>query len=273
MKVVISLVLLVFVFFPSHPHASENLSKPRGLFEGFAPTKTGIHLFEFNEDGNHHMFAISMVKLFTVGKRYKFTDDDITCTSNNCSFSLVTSSDIENHVFTLSPFQADSYNVTETFRAKAEGEVHSTIYSIVAKKKQSIVREFFANNDKLLREFDFENDSSIQGVYIGNISQPGSNDNLALLEIYADKPSKLTRYFFGMSITNDVTFDFNSLLLSNDTYNGTVIGKFDEGEITLIKRTNNLIDGYLLERVKSKIMRIGQFRVYRAKPVSQDQDP
>ncbi|WP_448553628.1 hypothetical protein [Thalassotalea montiporae] len=262
-KIAILLSLLLQAVSIGYVMAKDVSLKP-GLYEGISEHE--FVLLQLNENGNHKIFKMNIPSAFQHGKQRDFSEQNIHCDQLRCLITFDTEGTDYIDYLSLAPEYEDSSNVMvfEQTKSRAGEPMVSRAYQLSYQKNRSTIREYWSKYRETIDKLLALPEQGIYGLWVGTIRKDDKVELLSLA-VYPDQPSTLTKFFLGMGITNETSFEPQQLVKENGAYRIQTSHPSFANQLLLVPMYENALNGYAFHTAKTHSWIDGSFQLYRVK--------
>lgn len=261
----ISLLFLGLITLNVTAQKLEPLQLKAGLLEGINESNYSYKLIEFNTNGKHRIFSLSIVNGFTAGKLKSFTDNDINCNTSECIINIINDKNVnENTRLIITPYLDSHFNVIENYTNNDGQVIYSEAYQLRKQKNKSTVREFIDMYKERIDSLKAINKDDIYGFWLGILNIDGKPE-LMTLEIHPNDKSHLVRFINGNSVTHKTSFSPSNIRRGKDIIEIQTENITFANKILIHKSDNAVLEGYMYSSYKNATLGKGMFRLYRMK--------
>ena len=235
-----------------------------GLYEGISDHEYKLLLL--NDDGSHKLFEMHIPSGFQQGKKREFSEQDIQCDQLRCTITLDSQGADDIRYLSLAPVYDDLSKLTvfEQVNNREGNPILSQAYRLSYQKSHSTVREYWSKYREKIDKLLALPEQGINGLWIGTIKKDDKVELLSLA-VYPDQPSTFTKFFSGMSIVNETSFEPEQLLKENGAYRIQTSHPTFANQLLLVPVSENMLNGYAFSTANTVSWSEGSFQLYRVK--------
>jgi len=243
----------------------ESMQLSSGLWEGISSDKITYHLLEISDKGQHRFISASLGGGFKHGTSYAFNEDQVKCSSSECSIDVVHPQRSDEHLrLILTPYLDDHFTVLHIHRDPNGKPVLTEHYRLNKQTKKSTVRRFLETRLHQLKQLKPASDGEMDGVWIGVMNSSDGAADMVLLEFNSQQMSSITRYINGTDLTHVATFKPEDVSKRGEHFLIQATHPIQEThrELTLHRNGDNFIEGYWSDSLRGYFSYAGSFRLY-----------
>ena len=265
-----SYLLLSLFLFSLSTEASTPLTAPLklpvGLWEGIHREYNSYQLLEINSKSSHRLISMSIANGFRTAVFYSFSDDDMQCSTSECTIDTVHPKRVDEHLrLVVTPYVDNQLTVLEIARDASGSTIISSSYRLQRQKKQSTVRRFLHQHLPQLQSLKPAPKEDIFGFWLGIMVMESidGKPELMKLEIHPDNTSTLTRYINGMDFNNETTFEPQQMVPKDAGYFIQTSHPTFANQLLIHRIQSDTMNGYLYTVKNGQLLETGSFRLTR----------
>lgn len=239
---------------------------PFGLWEGISSDKMSYQLLEISDKGQHRFISTSLSNGFKHGISYSFNDEQVKCSSSECTVDTVHPQRPDEHLrLILTPYLDDQFTVLQIPRDQNGKPFLTEHYRLNKQTKKSTVRRFLETRVQQLKELKPASEGEMDGVWIGVMNSWEGAADMVLLEFHSQQMSSITRYINGTDYTHVATFKPEDVSKRGEHFLIQATHPIQEThrELTLHRNGDSFIEGYWSDSLRGYTSYAGSFRLYR----------
>lgn len=246
------------------PQAVE-LTPPLGLWEGINRDYTSYQLLEINPKPPHRLISLSIANGFKHAVTYNFGDDDIACSTSECTIDTVHPQRPDEHVrLVMTPYLKNGLTVLEISRDAAGSPIYSSSYRLEQQKDQSTVRRFLQQHLSQLQSLKPAPKEDISGFWLGILTMSYEDKpELLKIELHRDQTSTFTRYINGENYTNETTFEPKQMVPKEAGYFIQTTHPHFANQLVIHRIQSDTLSGYMYSIQNGQLQQTGSFRLTR----------
>ena len=235
-----------------------------GLWEGVSDQAgMNYNILDLNEDGQHAFYIANMASAMRYIKRIPFTDNDITCTSAECTLSLndprVTN---EKYKIIISPHLTNSFKVLSIISVDEKPTLTKT-YQLDKAQGSSTSREFIKRYGATIESLDKYKNEGLYGFWVGTYND-GTQKQMVVLNAQPGQRSEFVVMLNGYSGVTNETYFKDSDITTSDTITRISTSHITfANQIILHQQNKNMIAGYMYSYHKGQVLQTATFQLYR----------
>ncbi|MUH72706.1 hypothetical protein [Psychrosphaera haliotis] len=237
-----------------------------GIWEGISDqVGMNYNILDVNEDGQHAFYIANMASAMRYIKRIPFTDNNITCTSAECTLSLndprVTN---EKYKIIISPHITSSFKVLSIISVDEKPTLTQT-YQLDKIEGNSTTREFMKRYGATIQALDKYTQKSLYGFWVGTYND-GTQKKMVVLNAQPGQRSEFVVMLNGYSgATNETYFKDSDITTSDTITRISTSHKTFANQIIMHQQNNNMITGHMYSYYKGQVLQTASFQLYRVK--------